>query len=312
MNDDWRLTVDFDDEGDGGQLVERLGAVRLAATERRLLGDRVVVSRDGARVFLYAETEDELRRAEELVRGQLEEREGAGSPYPRALAPGRAGLEGPAGAAARERGRDAGRTRTAAGARGRRVGGQRLRRVGGAGRACRPRSDRGARGAAGSGGRSRSFAAPRTCSSAQPTRTKPPLSPSGSSGRRRPALGSRSSRAAAWSGKSPLRTRSPSSAASEPESLSGAPHGPPEQPGSTRAAAAPPAASDPRLRSALGRRDGLPDRRRRLRRRARLAGLRALQLADRALDRRRGLDAAPRGVRPRRRRRHRPGRAAAR
>jgi hypothetical protein len=75
MNDDWRLTVDFDDEGNGAQLVERLGALRLAATERRLLGDRVVVSRDGARVFLYAETEDELRRAEELVRGQLAERE---------------------------------------------------------------------------------------------------------------------------------------------------------------------------------------------------------------------------------------------
>lgn len=74
MSDDWRLTVDFDDEGDGGQLVERLGAVRLASSERRLLGDRVVVSRDGARVFLYAEREEELRRAEELVRSQLEER----------------------------------------------------------------------------------------------------------------------------------------------------------------------------------------------------------------------------------------------
>jgi hypothetical protein len=75
MKDDWRLTVDFDDEGDGVQLVERLGALRLAATERRFLGDRVVVSRDRARVFLYAETEDELQRAEELVRGQLAERE---------------------------------------------------------------------------------------------------------------------------------------------------------------------------------------------------------------------------------------------
>jgi hypothetical protein len=74
MADDWRLTIDLDDEGNGTQLVEWLAAVRLASEERDRLGDRVVVSRDGARVFLYADAEDVIRGAEEIVRGQLAER----------------------------------------------------------------------------------------------------------------------------------------------------------------------------------------------------------------------------------------------
>jgi hypothetical protein len=74
MADDWRLTVDLDDEGDGTQLVERLAAFRLAAEERDRLEDRVVVSRDGARVFLYADSEDAAREAEAIVRDRLAER----------------------------------------------------------------------------------------------------------------------------------------------------------------------------------------------------------------------------------------------
>ena len=69
--DDWRLTVDFDDEGDGTQLVEWLSALEFAAEERRRLGKRVVVSRDGPRVFLYADTETLAREAEALVREGL-------------------------------------------------------------------------------------------------------------------------------------------------------------------------------------------------------------------------------------------------
>ena len=74
MADDWRLTADFDDEGDGAQLVERLAAMRLEAEERDRLGDRVVVSRDGPRVFLYADSEDVAREAEAVVRAQIAER----------------------------------------------------------------------------------------------------------------------------------------------------------------------------------------------------------------------------------------------
>lgn len=69
--DDWRLTVDFDDEGDGTQLVEWLGALRLASEERDRLGDRIAVSRDGACVFLYADGEERAREADGVVRAHL-------------------------------------------------------------------------------------------------------------------------------------------------------------------------------------------------------------------------------------------------
>lgn len=71
MADDWRLTVDFDDEGDGTQLVEWLSALRFEADERDRLGGRVVVSRDGPRVFLYADAEADARDAEGIVRSHL-------------------------------------------------------------------------------------------------------------------------------------------------------------------------------------------------------------------------------------------------
>jgi hypothetical protein len=73
--EDFRLSVDFDDEGDGADLVEWLAAVRMARDERERLGDRVVVSRDGARVFLYADTEEAAREAERFVRSLLAHRD---------------------------------------------------------------------------------------------------------------------------------------------------------------------------------------------------------------------------------------------
>ena len=73
MADDWRLTVDFDDEGDGTQLVERLSARRFEADERDRLGGRVVVSRDGPRVFFYADSEECAREAEHVATERLAE-----------------------------------------------------------------------------------------------------------------------------------------------------------------------------------------------------------------------------------------------
>lgn len=73
VDDDFRITVDFDDEADGADLLERLGARRFAAEERRRFGDRVIVSRDAARVFLYAGSEAETHEVERLVRVELEE-----------------------------------------------------------------------------------------------------------------------------------------------------------------------------------------------------------------------------------------------
>jgi hypothetical protein len=71
MRDDWRLTVDFDDEGDGTQLVEWLAARRFQSEEHESFGGRVAVSRDGPRVFLYADTEDLARDADGIVRALL-------------------------------------------------------------------------------------------------------------------------------------------------------------------------------------------------------------------------------------------------
>jgi hypothetical protein len=72
MGDDWRVTVDFDDEGDGAQFAERLAAFELEAEERERLGDRVIVSRDGPRVFLYADAEERARAVHETVSARIE------------------------------------------------------------------------------------------------------------------------------------------------------------------------------------------------------------------------------------------------
>jgi hypothetical protein len=69
--EDWRITIDFDDEGDGTQLVEWLAARRFESEERGSLGGRVAVSRDGPRVFLYADTEALARDADGIVRALL-------------------------------------------------------------------------------------------------------------------------------------------------------------------------------------------------------------------------------------------------
>lgn len=73
VHDDFRITVDFDEEADGADLLERLGARRFAAEERRRFGDRVIVSRDAARVFLYTAAEAEAREVERHVRLEVEE-----------------------------------------------------------------------------------------------------------------------------------------------------------------------------------------------------------------------------------------------
>jgi hypothetical protein len=72
MGDDWRVTVDFDDEGDGAQFAERLAAFELEAEERERLGDRVIVSRDGPRVFLYTDAEERARAVHETVSARIE------------------------------------------------------------------------------------------------------------------------------------------------------------------------------------------------------------------------------------------------
>ena len=68
QNEDWRVEIDLDDEEHGFGLGERLRAHDLDDEARKRLGGRVVVTRDGPRVFLYAGQEQEAREAEQVAR----------------------------------------------------------------------------------------------------------------------------------------------------------------------------------------------------------------------------------------------------
>ena len=67
VNDDWRLEVDFDDTEHIGSLVERLDARELEHELSNAFHDRVIVSRDDDRVFLYAGSREQAEAARELV-----------------------------------------------------------------------------------------------------------------------------------------------------------------------------------------------------------------------------------------------------
>jgi hypothetical protein len=67
-DEEWRVEVELDDEGHGLTIGERLRALGLDDEARKQLGDRVVVTRDGSRVLLYARNEADAREAERTVR----------------------------------------------------------------------------------------------------------------------------------------------------------------------------------------------------------------------------------------------------
>jgi hypothetical protein len=66
--DEWRVEIDLDDKEHGYGLGERLRARDLDDEARKRLGGRVMVTRDGPRVFLYAGSEGETREAERVAR----------------------------------------------------------------------------------------------------------------------------------------------------------------------------------------------------------------------------------------------------
>jgi len=68
VQDEWRVEIDLDDEAHGFGIGERLRAHSLDDEARKRLGGRVVVTRDGPRVFLYAGSEAEAREAEAVAR----------------------------------------------------------------------------------------------------------------------------------------------------------------------------------------------------------------------------------------------------
>lgn len=67
MNDDWRLQVDLNEEKHVRHLLEQLGARELVHDLSEAFHDRVIVSRDGDRVFLYAGTREQAESARKLI-----------------------------------------------------------------------------------------------------------------------------------------------------------------------------------------------------------------------------------------------------
>jgi hypothetical protein len=67
MNDDWRLRIDVQDQSHVESLTERLDAAELEHELSDAFHDRLIVSRDGPRVFVYAGTREQAERAHDLI-----------------------------------------------------------------------------------------------------------------------------------------------------------------------------------------------------------------------------------------------------
>jgi len=74
MNDDWRIQVDLVEESLTDALHDRLDAAELEHDLSRAFHDRVIVSRDGTTIFLYAGDREQAEKARTLVE-QLAQRE---------------------------------------------------------------------------------------------------------------------------------------------------------------------------------------------------------------------------------------------
>jgi hypothetical protein len=67
MNDEWRLQIDAQEQGHAQSLTERLGAAELEHELSEAFHDRLIVSSDGPRVFVYAGTRAQAERARDLI-----------------------------------------------------------------------------------------------------------------------------------------------------------------------------------------------------------------------------------------------------
>lgn len=73
MAEDWRMHVRLGEHHHAIEISERLQASELEHDVLERLAGRVVVSRDGSELFLYTQTESDLRDAEKVVLSLLEE-----------------------------------------------------------------------------------------------------------------------------------------------------------------------------------------------------------------------------------------------
>jgi len=67
MNDEWRLQIDVKGESDAGSLTEKLDAAELEHELSEAFHDRLIVSGDGSRVFVYGGTREQVERARDLI-----------------------------------------------------------------------------------------------------------------------------------------------------------------------------------------------------------------------------------------------------
>jgi hypothetical protein len=67
MNDDWRLQIDFVEEGPLDALQDRLDAEELEHDLSDAFHDRVIVSNNGTTIFLYAGDREQAEKAQALV-----------------------------------------------------------------------------------------------------------------------------------------------------------------------------------------------------------------------------------------------------
>lgn len=74
MANDWRVTVSLHEASHAGQVSQALREHEVEDDVRRRLGHRVAVSAEGARVFLYAGTEDAAREADRVARELITQR----------------------------------------------------------------------------------------------------------------------------------------------------------------------------------------------------------------------------------------------
>jgi hypothetical protein len=73
MSDDWRLMIEVGEAPALERLVEAIGRDRLVREARDALGGRVAVTHDGPHLFVYADSEEQVRAAQTALQPLLTE-----------------------------------------------------------------------------------------------------------------------------------------------------------------------------------------------------------------------------------------------
>src|ERR1700753_3004121 len=74
MDDDWRLQIDLDDAGVAGKTADLLRSTELELDLKGDVGEQVVVSHEGERIFLYAADRPPLERARTAIQKFLDDK----------------------------------------------------------------------------------------------------------------------------------------------------------------------------------------------------------------------------------------------